>query len=608
MDNLFYLTDNILPQYLRKSGESGKDPWTELEDDLRKLVDRPNNPKELYIVAGRDGELEKLDSKDGTYEISVPSDVWKLVLVVDPGQEITDITPDTLAFGVYIANDSSALGRDWKLDMIPVDDLEEITQYDFLNNIPQEIQNVIEARPYDEILQRFNSLRSGSSTASLLANNEIVSGTSLNTSISHSSVPKEGIVSIDSAIDDHTSQIGIFQIGSFQNGTSQISLDQDSTSQISTSQVSPTQISISDKTISESSSSQVGFTKISATQPSASQIGTKAISTSQIRTPQVSTEEIGSSQIDSSQISTIQGNPFIFATGVQIDSSEVTLPRSVPSQQFFSSNFPSHNSTPQIINRLNNSATKIWSDLLQSDTQLDIDFQITDLPTGQLAEATITDFNENGVPNAGTILIDHDANGVGWFIDETPLNNSEFTVQDTDSYLLAATESEASGKYDLLTTVLHELAHLYGFIDGYQGFDANIEIENGTTKFIGDDFEAILDGEHLDKEAHPYDLLNTHLAPGVRKLPSELNVQILQAILAHEDGGTRRLGDGEKLDAALTSDPLLAIANGDFSISDTTTDSFAWDTRGASGIEDSQAVLMEDSLLLKQLYSNLYRT
>lgn len=52
----------------------------------------------------------------------------------------------------------------------------------------------------------------------------------------------------------------------------------------------------------------------------------------------------------------------------------------------------------------------------------------------------------------------------------------------------------------LLTTVLHELAHLYRFIDDYSGFDGNVETENGITKFIGDDFEAIIDGKHLDKE------------------------------------------------------------------------------------------------------------
>ena len=120
---------------------------------------------------------------------------------------------------------------------------------------------------------------------------------------------------------------------------------------------------------------------------------------------------------------------------------------------------------------LNNTATKIWSDFLQPSTQLDIDFQITDLPTGQLAEATITSFDENGTPNAGRIEIDHDANGVGWFIDPTPLENSEFRTQNTENYFIADPESEANGKYDLLTTVLHELAHLYGFIEGYSGFE-----------------------------------------------------------------------------------------------------------------------------------------
>ena len=129
--------------------------------------------------------------------------------------------------------------------------------------------------------------------------------------------------------------------------------------------------------------------------------------------------------------------------------------------------------------------------------------------------------------------------------------------------------------------------------------------------FIGDNFTAILDGEHLDKEAHPHDLLNTHLAPGTRKLPSELDVRILQAILSEEDrplnppilGDLDRVppklgGLGGPLEAALTSDPLLAITNGDFSISNPTTDNFGWNTRGANSIESGQAILTEDSPFL----------
>jgi hypothetical protein len=35
--------------------------------------------------------------------------------------------------------------------------------------------------------------------------------------------------------------------------------------------------------------------------------------------------------------------------------------------------------------------------------------------------------------------------------------NSEFTAQNTDSYLLAAADSKADDKYELLTIVLHEV-------------------------------------------------------------------------------------------------------------------------------------------------------
>ncbi len=63
---------------------------------------------------------------------------------------------------------------------------------------------------------------------------------------------------------------------------------------------------------------------------------------------------------------------------------------------------------------------------------LELEIVVQNLSKVQLAEATIAGFDSAGKPNSGTILIDHDANGlssngdVGWFIDETPLDNSEF--------------------------------------------------------------------------------------------------------------------------------------------------------------------------------------
>ena len=76
------------------------------------------------------------------------------------------------------------------------------------------------------------------------------------------------------------------------------------------------------------------------------------------------------------------------------------------------------------------------------------------------------------------------------------------------------------------------MAHLYGFIDGYVGFDALVDAE----RLSSNNLTISLDGQHLDKEAHPHDLLNTHLAPGVGKLPSELDVELLQALFLRDKG------------------------------------------------------------------------
>ncbi|MEH1764990.1 MAG: hypothetical protein V7L30_00790 [Nostoc sp.] len=81
--------------------------------------------------------------------------------------------------------------------------------------------------------------------------------------------------------------------------------------------------------------------------------------------------------------------------------------------------------------------------------------------------------------------------------------------------------------------------------------------------------------------------MNTSLSPGVRKLPSLIDLQILNAVRSLE-WGSGGVG-GNALQAPLNSDPLIGILNGDF---DTQAD---WSTRGAANILNSQAILTEDS-------------
>ncbi|WP_416233587.1 hypothetical protein [Cronbergia sp. UHCC 0137] len=260
--------------------------------------------------------------------------------------------------------------------------------------------------------------------------------------------------------------------------------------------------------------------QISATKIGINEVGTTERSTFQISSTKVDIHKTGVVKPDISQIST----------------SKVSFPSLITLNNFFSQSVQSenfvkfvHNTKPTSFNTLNSTAPTIWQSLF--DPTFNLTLQITDLPTGQLAEAQITQFDQYDRPNGGTLLIDHDANGAGWFIDPTPWENSEFAQTITDT-AYQATTGDAFGKYDLLTTILHETGHLFGIINGNPGFDSNVQTLNGKKVFVGKDFTAnlSLDGSHLDATVHPYDLMNNTLAPGVRKLPSLLNQQIINTI------------------------------------------------------------------------------
>lgn len=88
-----------------------------------------------------------------------------------------------------------------------------------------------------------------------------------------------------------------------------------------------------------------------------------------------------------------------------------------------------------------------------SESQLDAlsstRFTITNLPDG-----------EAGVINVdGTISLDATAGGIGWFVDPNPGLGNEFDDGN------AVPGSDAGGKIDLLTVVLHEYGHVLGLVD-----------------------------------------------------------------------------------------------------------------------------------------------
>ena len=80
-------------------------------------------------------------------------------------------------------------------------------------------------------------------------------------------------------------------------------------------------------------------------------------------------------------------------------------------------------------------------------------FVVTELPGAEL-----------GIAGDGTIYIDRDAAGHGWFVDSTPTKDEEF-ARGSSTAQLQAIDVRALDRMDLLSVVEHELGHLAGLDD-----------------------------------------------------------------------------------------------------------------------------------------------
>ncbi len=70
-----------------------------------------------------------------------------------------------------------------------------------------------------------------------------------------------------------------------------------------------------------------------------------------------------------------------------------------------------------------------------------------------------------------TITLDTDAAGHGWFIDATPADNVEFLPTSNPNEWVARPGSEAEGRIDLLTVLLHEYGHTLGLAHSADAHD-----------------------------------------------------------------------------------------------------------------------------------------
>lgn len=131
-----FVMSNIIPQ----SPGNNRGPWNELEGYCRKLVAQG---KELQIVAGPLGQIGRI----GKAKVVVPQSTWKVILVLDsPGLDDGDVSATTRVIAVNMPNVNSIENQSWREFRTTVDELEELTGYDFFSVLENAVEAAIESR------------------------------------------------------------------------------------------------------------------------------------------------------------------------------------------------------------------------------------------------------------------------------------------------------------------------------------------------------------------------------------------------------------------------------------------------------------------------------
>jgi endonuclease G, mitochondrial len=147
-NNETFLMTNIAPQ----APNNNRGLWADLESYARKIAEAGN---ELYIIAGvygkggtgsNGGKTKSLENG----KITVPESFWKIIVILPIGSnDISRIDTQTRVIAVNIPNKDNVDGSKWGDYRLNIDDLEALTGYDFLSNVPSAIQKTLESRKDD---------------------------------------------------------------------------------------------------------------------------------------------------------------------------------------------------------------------------------------------------------------------------------------------------------------------------------------------------------------------------------------------------------------------------------------------------------------------------
>ncbi|HEX8143594.1 MAG TPA: DNA/RNA non-specific endonuclease [Pyrinomonadaceae bacterium] len=148
-----FLMTNMIPQ----ASGNNQGPWASMEDYIRTQLSGSQN--ELYIVSGgtgvggnsTTGHWDSIIDTAGN-SVTVPQWTWKVVMVLPnaSGNDVARVDASTRTFAVIMPNNDNIRPDAWQKYLATVDQVEALTGYNFFSNVPENIQNIIEAR-LDEV-------------------------------------------------------------------------------------------------------------------------------------------------------------------------------------------------------------------------------------------------------------------------------------------------------------------------------------------------------------------------------------------------------------------------------------------------------------------------
>ena len=153
-NSMTFLMTNMVPQ----TPDNNRVIWMHFENFERQLVTEGN---EVYIIAGPYGTGGT--SQKGTFDnipitlksgetlyMNVPAYTWKVLIAIPSGEgDVERIGETATAIAINVPNQMGMQKTgDWEQFLCSIDDIEELTGYDFFELLPDDVEDVLEKQVY----------------------------------------------------------------------------------------------------------------------------------------------------------------------------------------------------------------------------------------------------------------------------------------------------------------------------------------------------------------------------------------------------------------------------------------------------------------------------